>query len=139
MFIAAFPGPLRYPASQADRAIADLPSVIRKLDNGARRSTRDDSPVAAIHLRNRHRMAVDPRAQTAGAQRRPHVVDITPNGRLFLIPIGRSCKGLKIQPRLSLAPEVDCIALIEIEPPSRGFRFPPHAVVMLREFGGGAP
>src|SRR5262249_13873938 len=134
MLIPALSSPLRDAASQSDSAISCFPSIVSKFNNRAHRTGAYDSPIAAAYIRNENGPPIDPCAHSSGAERFAHVVDVTPNGSFLLIFVIGLSECFQIKTRLALAPQVDRVAFVKVEPPGRCLRFPAHAVVVLGEF-----
>src|SRR5215510_5670066 len=104
MLIPALTSPLRDAASQSDSAISCFPPIVSKFNNRAHRTGAYDSPITAAYIRNGNDTRIDPCADSSGAERFAHVVDVTSNGSFFLIFVVGLSECVQKKTGLALAP-----------------------------------
>src|SRR6185436_14488198 len=121
-------GPLRHAARKVYLAARHFPSFVVKFDDHSHRSGADDSPFAFRDVRNLHNFAVNQCGHRADSNRVANTIDVPPKWRLPVIDILRGAKHFEIEPRPSLAPDINSVTLIEIDSPPSLLRLPTEPI-----------
>src|SRR5207248_1533092 len=81
-----------------------------------------------------YRFAVDERRDGANSDRVSDAINVATQRRLPMIDVFRSTEHFQVQTRTALAPNIDRVALVEIDSPGGRFGLPTESIEFHREF-----
>src|SRR5205807_6074311 len=115
MIEAALAGPLSHTTRKIDFLSADFPALIIQVDDHSNWTGADDSPSTFDDVRNSDRFAIDERSHRPNSNRISDSINVPAQRRFPMIDVFGRPKHFEVQARPTLAPDIDRVALIEID------------------------